>query len=67
LIVWYNSVSKVVQVNLTNEKDVFVWNFHRSGSFTANSMYLNLIQEGAIPMKSPLSKLRVPLKTKIFL
>ena len=67
LTAWYDLVSKVVTVNLTKEKDVFVWNLHRSGSFTVRSMYLNLIQEGVLPTKNPLWKIRVPLKIKIFL
>jgi hypothetical protein len=38
-IVWFDLVSKVVQVHLTNRKDVFWWNLNKNGMFTVRSMY----------------------------
>jgi hypothetical protein len=41
--------------------------FVKKGLFTVSSIYRNLIQQGVVPDKSPLWKLKIPLKIKIFL
>ena len=66
-VAWLDLVSKVVQVHLTDDKDVFQWNLTENGLFTVRSMYSTYIQEGVPSYKSPLWKLKIPLKIKIFL
>ena len=36
---WFDLVSKVVHVHLSNEEDVFRWNLSKDGMFTVRSMY----------------------------
>jgi hypothetical protein len=40
LLAWYDLMSKIVSINLTNDKDVFVWNLQNSGIFSVHSLYL---------------------------
>lgn len=60
-------MSSIISVNLSDGKDTFVWNLHNSGIFSVPSMYMALLQDGVVSSKSPLWKLKVPLKIKIFL
>ena len=70
-VAWLDLVSKVVQVHLTDNKDAFRWNLIKkglfTGLFTVRSKYSTYIQEGVPSDKSPLWKLKIPLKNKIFL
>ena len=36
---WFDLVSKVVHVHLSNEEDVFRWNLSKNGMFIVRSMY----------------------------
>jgi hypothetical protein len=67
LVAWHDLVSKIININLTNDKDIFVWNLHKSGVFKVHSLYTFIIQQGVIPQKCPLWKIKVPLKIMIFL
>jgi hypothetical protein len=67
LIAWFDLVSKVATVILSEEKDIFWWDLHGKGSFTLSSMYNAFIQTGSLPRKCVLWKLKVPLKIKVFL
>ena len=51
---WFDLVSKVVQLLLSNGKDVFRWNLSNNGIFTIWLMYKTLIQQGVLPEKSPI-------------
>jgi hypothetical protein len=64
---WYALVEKVLTTSLTNDKDVFIWNLHKSGTFSTQTMYIALISDGIIPRKCPIWKIKVPLMIKIFL
>jgi hypothetical protein len=64
---WYGLVEKVLATRLTDAKDVFIWNLHKSGIFSTRSMYMALISNGVIPRKCPIWKIKVLLKIKIFL
>ena len=43
-VAWLDLVSKVVQVHLTDDKDVFQWNLTKNGLFTVRSMYSTYIK-----------------------
>jgi hypothetical protein len=43
---------------------MFTSQMGEKGLLTVSSMYKNLIQQGVLPHKSPLWKLKVPLKIK---
>jgi len=53
-IAWFDIVSKVVQISLTNGKDVFRWKLTKNGLFTVRFMYTSFIRHGILPDKSPL-------------
>jgi hypothetical protein len=67
LFAWHHLVSKVASTNLSNDKDVFVWNLQKNGIFSARSMYASILQCGVAPTKCRLWKIKAPLKVKIFL
>ena len=48
---WHDLVSKLVLIQLTNDKDTFVWNLHSSGIFSVRSMYMSMIKGGIVPYK----------------
>jgi hypothetical protein len=66
LLAWYDLVSKVVLINLTNDKDAFVWNLQNSDIFSVHSLYTSIIQCGVISSKCKLWNIKVPLKIKNF-
>jgi len=45
---WHNVVAMVTNVQLTNQKDRFVWRLHQNGLFTVKSMYRALLGTQAI-------------------
>jgi hypothetical protein len=67
LAAWYRLVASVLNTRLTGNRDVFIWNLHKSGVFSTCSFYMALISEGVVPRKCPIWKIKVPLKIKIFL
>jgi hypothetical protein len=62
LLAWYDLVSKVVSINLTNDKYVFVWNLQNSGIFSVRSLYTSIIQCGVVTSKCKLWNIKVTLK-----
>jgi hypothetical protein len=47
LILWYTLVQRIMHVHLNTNKNVFRWNLHQHGNFSAHSMYLALITNGS--------------------
>jgi hypothetical protein len=43
---WYRIVVSLQNINLLEEKDVFVWSLNACGNFTVKSMYAVLINNG---------------------
>jgi hypothetical protein len=66
-ILTYNSATKVLSVNLSNDKDVFVWNLQKSDIFSVCSLYTSIMQCGVLPSNCRLWNIKVPLKIKVFL
>jgi hypothetical protein len=64
---WHQVVTMVVNVQLTNHRDHFVWGLHQNGLFSVKSMYRALLIAQAIPYNTLIWKLNLPLKIKIFL
>jgi hypothetical protein len=54
-------------INLSNEKDNFVWSLTKSGGYTVKSMYLDLINDDKKNLHTYIWKMKVPLKIKIFM
>jgi hypothetical protein len=64
---WLQLVQRLLQVQLTNEKDIFVWGLTTSGIFTVKSMYLDLLDDDTKYLKKYIWKMKVPLKIKVFM
>jgi hypothetical protein len=54
-------------VQLSNEKDKFVWSLTTSGLFTIKSMYLDLLDDGTKFLKKYIWKMMVPLKVRVLM
>jgi hypothetical protein len=67
LVSWHSLVSRLVNIQLTNEKDVLKWNLTSSGLFSVKSMYGALLNNPQVFYNKALWKLKVPLKIKIFM
>ena len=64
---WLELVQRLMDVRISNEKDVFVWNLTPSGIFTVKSMYLDLLNGHTRYLRKYIWKIKVPLKIKIFM
>jgi hypothetical protein len=40
---WYELMSKIILVHLTNGNDMFQWNLNKNDKFTVRSMYRSMI------------------------
>jgi hypothetical protein len=59
-------VTMVMNVQLSNQRDRFIWGLHQNGRFTIQSMYSSLLLTQALPFNNVIWKLKIPLKTKVF-
>jgi hypothetical protein len=59
-------VASLHDVNLQEERDVFVWVLHVSGSFSVKFMYAALINNG-VRVSQDIWQIKVPMKIKSFL
>jgi len=50
-------------MNLTEERDIFVWALHSSGSFSVKSLYAALINNG-IRVSQDILQIKFPTKIK---
>jgi hypothetical protein len=64
---WLHLVQRLINVELTNEKDILTWNLTTSGTFTVKSMYLDLLNDDTKYLKKYIWKMKVPLKIKVFM
>ena len=68
LIAWYNLVAKISSQQLSNGRDIFIWDLHRHNHFTVRSMYQFLINQGTPFRTKFIWKLKIPLiKIKKFI
>ena len=63
---WHDVVAMVVNVQLTNQRDHFVWGLHQNGLFSVKSMYRALLIAEVVPYNTFIWKLKLPLKVKVF-
>ena len=42
---WLQLVQRLMEVNLNEEQDTFVWSLTQSGTFSVKSMYLDLLND----------------------
>ena len=63
---WHDVVAMVVNVQLTNQRDHFVWGLHQNGLFSVKSMYRALVTAEAVPYNTFIWKMELSLKIKVF-
>jgi hypothetical protein len=56
-----------MRVNLNDEQDHFVWGLTTNGKFTVKSMHEDLMSDHTPYLRKYLLKVKVPLKTRIFM
>jgi hypothetical protein len=59
-------VASVQDINLSEQRDIFVWSSNASGTFTVKSMYAALINNG-VKVSQDIWQIKIPMKIKIFL
>jgi hypothetical protein len=57
----------VADVQLTNQRDRFVWGLHQNGLFSVKSMCRALLLSEALLYNTLTWKVKLPLKIKVFL
>jgi hypothetical protein len=61
---WLHLCQRLININLTDEPDKFVWKLTDSGLFTVKSMYLDYMNGHTRFLRKYLWKLKIPLKIK---
>jgi hypothetical protein len=64
---WHKVVAMVADVQLTNQRNRFVWGLHQNGLFLFKSMYKALLGSEVTPYNTLIWKLKLPLKIKVLL
>jgi hypothetical protein len=67
LVLSHNHVTRILEVCLNNNADLFHWNLHQHGKFSVHSMYIALINNGMVIRNSMIWRLNILLKIKIFM
>jgi hypothetical protein len=67
LRLWYELVSKILNMVLTEDKDSFLLSLNTNSVLRVKSMYTDLMQADRVPTRGIVWKLKVLLKIKIFL
>ena len=64
---WLHLVRRLMDFQLSDQPGAIQWKLSRNGSFSVNSMYLDLIDSGPISRSLHIWKIKVPLRIKIFM
>jgi hypothetical protein len=60
-------VSRLIDLNLIQEKNVFHWNLTTLGGFSMKYIYLDLLNENIVYLRKYIWKTKVPLKLRNFI
>ena len=63
---WHRMVASVVDINLGEQPDRFIWSLDSKGVFTVRSMYVFLIHNG-IRVSQDIWQAKFPMKIKVFM
>ena len=58
---------RVANIQLGDNKDIGIWQLHKSGQFSVRSVYSALLDVQTLPINKPVWKLKIPLKVKFFI
>jgi hypothetical protein len=62
LMLWNNLVGRIMNVQLNDHNDVFIWNLHQHGQYTVRLLYMTLTNNGTPHMNKQLWQLRGPIE-----
>ena len=63
---WHDLVARLLHINLGEESGKFVWQLNKNRSFSVQSMYNHLVNNG-VKVTQEIWRMKLPLKIKIFL
>ena len=61
---WMDLGHRVANIQLGDNKDIEIWQLHKSGQFSVRSMYSALLDVRILPINKHVWKLKNPLKVK---
>ena len=64
---WHAIVAIVMNVQLSNQSDSFIWGLHQHGRFSVHSMYVAIMFSQVLPCSMQIWKIKLPLKIKVFI
>jgi hypothetical protein len=64
---WLHLVGRLIDVQLSDQEDVFRWKLTASGKFSVKSMYLDYMNGHYVFLRKYIWKIKVPLKIRIFM
>jgi hypothetical protein len=64
---WVNLLQRLMEVQLSEEPDKFVWRLTENGKFSVKSFYVDLMNDHTVFLKKYIWRLKVPLKIRIFM
>lgn len=64
---WLHLVRRLMDVQFSDQRDVFQWKLTKNNAFTVKSMHPDLINSGPIPGSNHIWKIMVPPRIKIFM
>jgi len=64
---WQELTTKLTEIHLNEQPDVFIWLPLKSGLFSVKSMYVKLLDQNVLPIPRFHWKVKIPLKIKVFL
>ena len=64
---WMYLGHRVANIQLGDNKDIGIWQLHKSGQFSVRSMYSALLDVRVLPINKPVWKLKIPLKVNFFI
>jgi len=67
LLSWHQLVARVIDIQLQDQSDNFVWSLQQNMLFSVRSMYRAITTINIIPHYHTIWKLKSPLKIKIFM
>jgi hypothetical protein len=60
-------LQRLIDVQISTNDDIFRWSLTQSSKFMVKSMYLDLLNDNTVYLHKYLWKMKVPLKTNIFM
>jgi hypothetical protein len=64
---WLHLCTRLLDVQLTSQPDVFKWGLTKSGLYSVKSMYIDYMDDHTKYLHKYLWKIKVPLKIKVFM